>query len=117
MKQKTLRSAERRLEEQLLSLGAALRRGQDLMVERSPEQADEAQAEVIESCSIDVSNVTWQLRRQVLDALRRVRRGEYGECGYCHAPIAAKRLEALPWAALCVDCQEHDEAQDWDQAA
>jgi DnaK suppressor protein len=39
------------------------------------------------------------------DALARLEAGTYGACSSCHLPIAPGRLEALPWAALCIDCQ------------
>jgi DnaK suppressor protein len=38
-------------------------------------------------------------------ALERLDAGTYGACSSCHGPIAPGRLEALPWAALCIDCQ------------
>jgi len=38
-------------------------------------------------------------------ALARIETGAYGACTSCGKPIAAERLEALPWAALCIDCQ------------
>ncbi len=38
-------------------------------------------------------------------ALARLDAGTYGSCTSCRKPIAAERLEALPWAALCIDCQ------------
>jgi DnaK suppressor protein len=38
-------------------------------------------------------------------ALARLDAGTYGACTSCHQPIAPGRLEALPWAALCIDCQ------------
>ena len=46
------------------------------------------------------------LLRQVADALDRIVTGEYGTCLECEEPISAKRLTALPWAALCLSCQE-----------
>ena len=30
----------------------------------------------------------------------------YGECIRCDRPIAVKRLQSIPWAAHCVQCQE-----------
>lgn len=30
--------------------------------------------------------------------------GSYGECDHCKADIPPERLEALPWATLCVSC-------------
>jgi RNA polymerase-binding protein DksA len=38
------------------------------------------------------------------DALARLDAGTYGTCTSCHRPIAAERLEALPWTSLCIDC-------------
>ena len=38
-------------------------------------------------------------------ALARVAAGSYGRCGACGGPIADARLEALPWASLCIECQ------------
>ena len=51
--------------------------------------------------------------RQLLDsidaALSRIEEGEYGKCDNCGELIHEKRLEALPWAQHCVDCQELNE--------
>jgi RNA polymerase-binding transcription factor len=38
-------------------------------------------------------------------ALARLDAGTYGTCMRCGKPIAAARLEALPWAAYCIECQ------------
>ena len=38
-------------------------------------------------------------------ALARITAGTYGHCAACGEPIAEARLEALPWAALCIGCQ------------
>ena len=45
----------------------------------------------------------------VEDALRRVRKGTYGRCEDCGHPIPKERLEVLPQAARCVDCQRREE--------
>ena len=53
-----------------------------------------------------------QARRQLQlldDALRRLEAGTYGECVLCGKEIAVTRLEAIPWARYCVDCQEMQE--------
>ena len=42
---------------------------------------------------------------QVDAALARLDEGTYGACTSCGRPIAPERLEAIPWAALCIDCQ------------
>ena len=38
-------------------------------------------------------------------ALARLDAGTYGACASCGRPIAPERLEAIPWAAHCIDCQ------------
>jgi RNA polymerase-binding transcription factor DksA len=38
-------------------------------------------------------------------------RGQYGECVLCGKDINGKRLVAVPWATLCIRCQEETEAE------
>jgi DnaK suppressor protein len=45
--------------------------------------------------------------RQIKEALQRINDGTYGICAECEKPISAKRLQAVPWAKYCVQCQEH----------
>jgi DnaK suppressor protein len=42
---------------------------------------------------------------QIEGALRRIEAGTFGKCQTCGKPIAPERLEALPWATDCIDCQ------------
>ncbi|HZG36572.1 MAG TPA: TraR/DksA C4-type zinc finger protein [Gaiellaceae bacterium] len=41
--------------------------------------------------------------REVEDALGRIDDGTYGSCATCGNPIGEERLEAVPWATLCID--------------
>jgi DnaK suppressor protein len=45
------------------------------------------------------------------EAIRRLESGVYGVCAECGALIAEARLKALPFATLCVACQEREETQ------
>ena len=47
--------------------------------------------------------------RQIDAALARLHAGRYGLCAACSDPIPVARLRALPFATLCVPCQEHSE--------
>jgi RNA polymerase-binding transcription factor len=42
-------------------------------------------------------------------ALQRIEDGTYGNCVNCGAPIPEERLEAMPWATLCIDCKRKEE--------
>jgi RNA polymerase-binding protein DksA len=42
---------------------------------------------------------------EVVAALARLDAGTYGTCTRCGRPVAPERLEAIPWAAHCIDCQ------------
>jgi RNA polymerase-binding protein DksA len=42
-------------------------------------------------------------------ALERIEQGAYGVCTRCGRPISPERLEARPWASLCIDCRRQEE--------
>jgi RNA polymerase-binding protein DksA len=42
-------------------------------------------------------------------ALKRIEDGTYGICSTCAKEIPEERLEARPWATLCIDCQRERE--------
>jgi len=44
-------------------------------------------------------------------ALKRLADGSFGACGKCGKPIGKKRLEAVPWAPLCIECQQKEEEE------
>ena len=46
------------------------------------------------------------LVRRLRSAIERVDDGSYGTCLHCEEEIAPKRLNAIPWAELCIQCQE-----------
>jgi RNA polymerase-binding protein DksA len=42
-------------------------------------------------------------------ALARIEEGTYGVCERCGQPIGEERLDALPWAKLCIDDKRKQE--------
>jgi RNA polymerase-binding protein DksA len=42
-------------------------------------------------------------------ALKRIDEGTYGRCERCGQEMEEERLEALPWATLCIDDKRRDE--------
>ena len=56
--------------------------------------------------SLQEDTLASQTLIQVQDALKRIEEGTYGECTACGRQIEAARLEAVPWAAYCLEDQE-----------
>jgi DnaK suppressor protein len=52
------------------------------------------------------ANLRWVDR-----ALTKMELGTYGTCERCGNPIGIERLEALPWAILCIDCKQKGEGR------
>jgi DnaK suppressor protein len=47
-----------------------------------------------------------QILQLIQDALDRIQDKSYGTCVNCENPIQPKRLEAVPWTRLCIQCQD-----------
>jgi RNA polymerase-binding protein DksA len=47
--------------------------------------------------------------KEIDAALARIEDGAYGTCASCGEEIAVGRLEAHPWASLCIDCARRQE--------
>jgi RNA polymerase-binding protein DksA len=45
-----------------------------------------------------------QVLTEIDAALKQIDDGTYGTCTGCDGQIAEPRLEAYPWASLCIDC-------------
>jgi DnaK suppressor protein len=52
-----------------------------------------------------------RLLDQVEDALERFEAGAYGLCKQCGREIDPARLKALPYATLCLSCQQRRESR------
>jgi len=45
------------------------------------------------------------------EAMKRVADGTYGSCLQCGKPIPQRRLAALPYSELCINCQKSNEGK------
>jgi DnaK suppressor protein len=50
-----------------------------------------------------------QVLSEIDAALKRIEDGTYGTCTNCRQEIPRGRLEAQPWASLCIDCKRRAE--------
>ncbi len=87
-------------------LRARLGQREPIAVTREPDPMDDGlQLAEREVATVNLSRER-ELLRQVEAALERIRDGSFGTCLRCEEVIAPKRLAAVPWAALCRECQE-----------
>lgn len=47
--------------------------------------------------------------RRIEEALERIDEGSYGDCIVCEGKINVERLEAVPYARLCIECARESE--------
>jgi DnaK suppressor protein len=52
----------------------------------------------------EIENLAIDEIKKIKIALSKIEDGTYGTCRICDKSIAAKRLEALPYATRCIDC-------------
>jgi DnaK suppressor protein len=71
--------------------------------------ADDASEVFEQAKSLAIREKLQSLLDQVEKALERINQGTYGLCTRCGARIDPARLEAIPYAALCFDCQQKSE--------
>lgn len=82
------------------------RDAEGIIIERAADSMDELILANERDLTVERLNREANLLRQVTDALDRITTGEFGICLECGEPISSRRLAALPWAALCLACQE-----------
>ena len=75
------------------------------LVQGTGDAEDAATADVLIHLNLAEIDRDARELKAIQDALARLKRGEYGRCERCGEDIAAARLEALPHATLCVECQ------------
>ena len=73
--------------------------------------ADKAESSYTKEFLLSLSDAERDQLFQIDAALRRIERGEFGHCQTCQKEISKKRLNALPWTSLCIDCQERAESE------
>src|SRR5690348_12296757 len=94
------------LEARIEELEGAIRQRDCIAIEQSPDQLDEIQRASERDLAISNIDRGSKQLRDVRAALRRIRDGSFGVCEECEEEIHLKRLAAIPWASLCIHCQE-----------
>jgi DnaK suppressor protein len=77
-----------------------------LVIETSPDELDRIQHASDRDFALSNLERNSDRLREVRTALCRVEEGTFGICLGCEENINPKRLAAVPWASLCIVCQE-----------
>ena len=75
----------------------------DLSIGMDDHLADSATETYLRELDEGLEENAEHLLAEVAQALRRIDEGTYGTCVVCGRPIGEERLEALPYATLCID--------------
>jgi DnaK suppressor protein len=82
------------------------RDGREADEEATQDIADKAANSYTKEFLFHQSDENRRLLQLVNEALERVKDGTYGLCLSCQGEVQVKRLEAVPWARHCIECQE-----------
>src|SRR5687767_8096881 len=91
------------------SLGQSLTEDQQRRLESARDIGDQALMDLDRELGISLMEMRNRRRQAIDEALTRLNEGTYGICAECGVEISERRLEAVPFAKLCVECQAREE--------
>lgn len=83
--------------------GSLLEESGDLAIGSGDHLADSATETYLREIDEGLEENAGHLLGEIEAALARIDDGTYGLCAVCGRPIARERLEAVPYATLCID--------------
>lgn len=83
-----------------------LRAGQESTDDPTEDIVDRANNSYNRELMFSISDSERLLLLQIEAAITRMDAGAYGRCTNCGNTIHPLRLDAVPWARFCIDCQE-----------
>jgi DnaK suppressor protein len=95
---------------------ASLRNRDVIVIEKAADAIDEVQLAGERELAIRNLDRESVLLRNVRGALARLADGSYGTCLHCEQEISPKRLNAVPWTAFCIRCQEAADRHEFEEA-
>jgi len=83
--------------------------GRQVDAEITQDIADKAANSYTKEFLFHQSDDNRRILQLVTEAMDRIKDGSYGLCVACQEEVQIKRLEAVPWARHCIECQEKQE--------
>jgi DnaK suppressor protein len=116
MKKERLGHFRKKLDEKYRQLVEEV--GKNVLYGKGPEDdsikdlGDQATSAYNREFLFELGNGDRRLLKEVVSALQKIDDGGFGDCERCGEPIAEKRLEALPFARYCIECQRTVEEEE-----
>ena len=85
--------------------------GEEILLEKTEDEGDLALISHNKELLYNLAETDFRRLKAIEDALKRMDREEFGECSSCGEDINEKRLVAVPWATMCIACQEQDDRE------
>jgi DnaK suppressor protein len=86
--------------------------GKDQEDDSIKDLGDQANTAYTREFFFELGNGDRRLLREVVAALAKIDDGSFGSCERCGEPIAEKRLDAVPFARYCINCQRLAEEEE-----
>jgi DnaK suppressor protein len=86
-------------------------RKDEIAVDNPPDTIDRMQGATEREMAVWQIESGFNRLQSIRLALQRIDEGTYGTCVACDNAIGQKRLNAIPWASLCVKCQDNADRQ------
>jgi DnaK suppressor protein len=109
LKEILLAKREALIQEIKQQLGQSVTEEQQRRLEAAMDSGDQALVDLEREMGISLQEMRNRERQLIDDALDSLDEGTYGMCADCGDEISEKRLHALPFARLCVECQSKRE--------
>jgi DnaK suppressor protein len=105
-----LKLIRQQLDSQLKKAGSSRAAGDSIRIQQVADPVDMTQEALARDLAVQILDRESTLVRRLRSAIDRIDEGSYGVCLECEERIASKRLKAIPWAELCISCQERADA-------
>ena len=98
-----------RREELMKTIARTAEEGRQADEDQTVDLSDKAANSYTKEFLFGMTNADRSILNMIEAALKRIQNDEYGVCANCQEEMQQKRLEAVPWAKHCVNCQEKAE--------
>src|SRR3989441_9488034 len=115
MDAKKIKDTRRRLSSEYENLIKSINRSrlaaEEIKLENTEDEGDLAAISHERELLYNLHESDFARLRFIQEAMKAMDRGQYGECVRCGEDINEKRLDAVPWATMCIRCQEETEME------